>query len=47
MIEFIGAFLGACVGVVSVYFFSYKKIMESIKEQCKTNVIGLITFHED
>ena len=45
MIEFIGAFLGACVGVIAVYVYCYKKIVEDVEKQYKADI--QIKFHED
>ena len=45
MVEFIGAFLGACVGVIAVYVYSYKKIVEDVEKQYKADI--QIKFHED
>lgn len=44
MIEFIGAFLGACVGVIAVYVYAYKKIVEDVKKQYDADIH--IRFHE-
>jgi len=45
MIEFFGAFLGACIGVIAVYVYSYKKIIEDVKKQYNADI--RIKFYED
>lgn len=45
MINFIGAFIGACVGVIAVYLYSYKKIVEDLEKQYNADI--RIKFHED
>jgi len=45
MIEFIASFLGAFTGVIAVYIYSYKKIVEDVEKQYKADI--RIKFHED
>ena len=45
MIEFFGAFLGAFAGVVAVYLYSYKKIVEDVEKQYDADI--RIKFYED